>query len=250
MSKRSSVTVRPERDRQAPPALPPVISIVLPVLNEVRVLAATLTGLPVAADVEIILVDGGSTDGTWELAGRFPQLRRLAAPRGRGCQMNAGARAARGELLTFLHADTQLSPDHLATLRRAAADPAFSAGAFELSLSPALPALRFIAWGANWRSRLFGLPYGDQVLTLRRDLFQALGGFTHRRPEDLDLVLRLKRGSRLRLLAPPVISSGRRWLEQGYFAATRRHWLGLARHLAERTFTRRWRTQGDLESLG
>jgi rSAM/selenodomain-associated transferase 2 len=246
MSKCSALTVRPEPDRQTPP-LPPVISIVLPVLNEVRVLAATLTGLPVAADVETILVDGGSTDGTWELAGRFPHLRLLAAPRGRGCQMNAGARAARGELLTFLHADTQLAPAHLAALRRAAADPDFSAGAFELSLSPPLPALRFIAWGASTRSRLFGLPYGDQVLTLRRDLFHALGGFAHRRPEDLDLVLRLKRLTRLRLLAPPVISSGRRWLEQGYWAATRRHWLALARHLAERTFTRRWPPLGELE---
>jgi rSAM/selenodomain-associated transferase 2 len=246
MSKRSSAAILPENRQKAPPALQPVISIVLPVFNEARVLAETLTGLPVAADVEIILVDGGSTDGTWELAGRLSHLRLLAAPRGRGCQMNAGARAARGELLAFLHADTQLSPDHLATLRRVAADPAFSAGAFELALAPLTPALRFIAWGANWRSRLLGLPYGDQVLTLRRGLFHALGGFAHRRPEDLDLVLRLKRCSRLRLLSPPVISSGRRWLEQGYFAATRRHWLALARHLAERTFTRRWLARGDL----
>lgn len=248
MSNRSSVTVS-GRDQKAPPPLPPVISIVLPVLNEARVLAETLTGLPVAADVEIILVDGGSTDGTWELAGRFSHLRLLAAPRGRGCQMNAGARAARGELLVFLHADTQILQEHLPTLRRAAADPAFSAGAFELALSPPTRALRFIAWGANWRSRLLGLPYGDQVLTLRRGLFHALGGFAHRRPEDLDLVLRLKRCSRLRLLSPPVISSGRRWLEQGYFAATRRHWLALARHLAERTFTHRWPPRGELEKV-
>ena len=250
MSKHSSVTVRPENNQKAPPPLPPVISIVLPVLNEVQVLAETLVGLPVAADVEIILVDGGSTDGTWELAGRFPHLRLLAAPRGRGCQLNAGARASRGELLVFLHADTLLGPAHLAALRRAAADRAFTAGAFELSLSPPLPALRFIAWGANWRSSRLGLPYGDQVITLRRELFHALGGFAHRRPEDLDLVLRLKRYSRLWLLSPPVISSGRRWLEQGYFAATRRHWLALARHLAERTFTQRWPAQGDLEKQG
>jgi GT2 family glycosyltransferase len=160
--------------------------------------------------------------------------------------MNTGARAAQGEILAFLHADTRLGPDHLAALRRVAVDPAFAAGAFELNLIPPWPALQFIAWGANRRSRLWGLPYGDQVLSLRRRLFGALGGFSHRRPEDLDLVLRLRRHTRLRLLTPPVASSGRRWLEQGYFRTTRRHWLFLARHLAERVLTRRWPEQGDL----
>jgi rSAM/selenodomain-associated transferase 2 len=225
----------------------PTISLIMPVLNEVRILAATLPALPVAAGVEVILVDGGSDDGTWELAGRYHQLIRLRAPRGRGSQMNAGARAARGQLLAFLHADTLLTMDHLAVLHRAASNPTFAAGAFELSLTPMVPALKFIAAAANWRSRLFGLPYGDQVLTLHRDLFYALGGFAHRRPEDLDLVIRLKRCTRLRLLTPPVISSGRRWLEQGYLTTTRRHWLGLARHLAERVFTGRWPPLGDLE---
>lgn len=224
----------------------PVISVILPAFNEAGVLKETLAGLPEAFDLEIILVDGGSTDGTWDLAGRFPQVQRLRAPRGRGCQMNAGARAARSRLLAFLHADTLLSPEHFSALRRAAADPAFAAGAFELGLIPPLPALRFIARAANWRSRFLGLPYGDQVLILRRDLFFTLGGFAHRRPEDLDLVIRLRRLTRLRLLSPPVASSGRRWLEQGYLATTRRHWLALARHLAERLFTKRWLNQGDL----
>jgi len=224
----------------------PRLSIILPVLNEAPLLAATLARLPAAADLEIILVDGGSADGTWEVAARYPQVHRLRAPRGRGCQMNAGASKARGGLLVFLHADTVLAAAHLAALRRAAADPTFVAGAFELALAPPLPALRCIARAANWRSRLLGLPYGDQVLILRRELFQALGGFAHRRPEDLDLVIRLKRFTRLRLLRPPVFSSGRRWLEQGYFATSRRHWWALARHLAERAFTRRWPALGEL----
>jgi len=226
--------------------MPPIISIILPVLNEVQELADTLINLPAAADLEIILVDGGSTDGTWELAARFPQVQRRRAPQGRGCQMNAGARAAGGQLLAFLHADTQLRPEHLATLRQAAADPTFTAGAFELYLTPPLPALRFISWGANQRSRLLGWPYGDQVLTLRRELFYALRGFAHRRPEDLDLVVRLHSFTRPRLLRPPVASSGRRWLDQGYFATTRRHWLTVARYLAERALTGRWPPRGKL----
>ncbi|MBI4642418.1 MAG: TIGR04283 family arsenosugar biosynthesis glycosyltransferase [Deltaproteobacteria bacterium] len=224
---------------------PPAFSIILPVYNEAGVLGKTLSGLPEAADVEIIVVDGGSTDGAREVAANFPKARLLQAPRGRGRQMNAGASAARGKFLVFLHADTCLGPEHLAALRRAAADPAFAAGAFELLLVPPLPALRFIAWGANRRARVFGLPYGDQVLILRLDLFQALGGFSLRRPEDLDLVIRLRRHTRMRILTPPVASSGRRWLQQGYFYTTLKNWLFFACHLAERTFTRRWPERGE-----
>ena len=186
------------------------------------------------------MVDGGSTDGTREVAANFPQVRLIQAPRSRGGQMNAGAGAARGKFLVFLHADTCLGPEHLAALRRAAADPTFAAGAFELRLTPPLPALRFIAWGANRRARVFGLPYGDQALILRRDLFQTLGGFSLRRPEDLDLVIRLRRHTRIRILTPPVASSGRKWLEHGYFHTTLKNWLFFAYHLAERPLTRRW----------
>jgi len=223
----------------APPR-PLVFSIILPVYNEAGVLGQTLAGLPEAGDVEIIVVDGGSADRTREVAAGFPRARLLTGARGRGSQMNLGARAARGRFLVFLHADTLLGPEHLAALHRAAADPAFAAGAFELKLTPPLPALDFIAWGANRRSRLLGLPYGDQVLILRRDLFAKLGGFRRERPEDLDLVIRARRYARLRILTPPAASSGRKWLEQGYFRTTMRNWLFFTRHLAERLFTRRW----------
>jgi rSAM/selenodomain-associated transferase 2 len=218
----------------------------MPVYNEAGVLGKTLAGLPGAAEVEIIVVDGGSTDGSREVAAKFSKVRLVKASLGRGSQMNAGAREARGKFLVFLHADTSLGPEHLAALRRAAADPAFSAGAFKLQLTPHLPALRLIAWGANLRVRLFGLPYGDQVLILRRDLFQLLGGFSLRRPEDLDLVIRLRRYARMRILTPPAASSGRKWLQQGYFYTTLKNWLFGAYHLAERVFTRRWPGKGDL----
>jgi rSAM/selenodomain-associated transferase 2 len=223
-----------------PLLLNPTFSIILPVYNEARVLGKTLSGLPEAAEVEIIVVDGGSTDPSREVAANFPAVRLLQVPKGRGRQMNAGARAARGEFLVFLHADTSLGPAHLAALRRAAADRTFAAGAFELVLTPPLPALRFIAWGANRRARVFGLPYGDQALILRRDLFEKLGGFCQRRPEDLDLVFRLRRCTRIRILTPPVASSGRKWLQHGYFQITLKNWLFFACHLAERILTRRW----------
>ena len=224
------------------------LSIIIPVLNEARTLGANLSALPCDPDLQVMVVDGGSTDQTLAVVGRFPTAHVLTAPRGRGSQMNAGALAAAGELLVFLHADTVLSGEHLQTLRQAAADPGFAAGAFELILTPPVPALRFIAWGANRRSRFLGLPYGDQVLAIRRSWFLALGGFAHRRPEDLDLVLRLKGHARLRLLKPPVASSGRRWLEGGYLRTTLNNWLFLARHLAERVLTSRWPKKGNLSS--
>ena len=226
----------------------PVISLILPVLNEAAILAEALSGLPRAPDLEILLVDGGSTDGTREVAGRFPHIRWVNAPRGRGVQMNAGARAARGDFFLFLHVDTSLTTEHLAALRQAAGDPLVGAGAFELRLTPPTPFLRFITWGANWRSRLFGLPYGDQAIFVRRDLFLALGGFAHRHPEDLDLVLRLRPLTRLILLTPPVSSSGRRWLQHGNLRTTGCHWAVLIRHLAERLLIRRWPLMGQLFS--
>jgi len=232
----------------SPEGLKPAISLILPVFNEAPILAGALSDLSRAHDLEILLVDGGSTDATREVAARFPDVRWVSAPRGRGVQMNAGARIARGDFFLFLHVDTVLTADHLAALRQAARDPRVRAGAFKLRLIPPTPFLRFIAWGANWRCRLFRLPYGDQAIFVRRDLFAALGGFAHRRPEDLDLMLRLRRLTRLRLLTPPVSSSGRRWLNHGNLRTTGYHWAVLIRHLAERLFTRRWPPKGQLFS--
>lgn len=227
----------------------PAISLIIPVLNEGSTLRDTLAHLPRAPDLEIVLVDGGSTDDTLAVAADFPEIKILAAPRGRGGQMNAGALASSGEWLVFVHADTHFRTEHLRSLCRAIQDPAFAAGAFELALRPPAPALRFIAWGANRRARTLGLPYGDQVLIIARPLFLSLGGFAHRRPEDLDLVLRLKKRTRLHLLTPAVSSSGRRWLEQGYLSTTLKNWRDLARHLAERTFTSRWSKRGKLKDM-
>jgi rSAM/selenodomain-associated transferase 2 len=225
-------------------------SIIIPVFNEAQNLGETLSHLPGDPDLEVVVADGGSTDDSLKVAAGFPAVEILCAPRGRGSQMNAGVLASSGEFLVFLHADTQLTREHLRALRTAAADPEFSAGAFELMLTPPVPALKFISWGANRRARFLGLPYGDQVLIIRRDLFFSLGGFTHRHPEDLDLVLRLRSSARLRLLCPPVASSGRRWLERGYLRTTLNNWLYLARHLAERVLTSRWPQVGDLAKGG
>ncbi len=232
------------------PAGEPLISVIIPTLNEKSNIRELLAGLPPELDLEIILADGGSADDTLAEAGCFPHVKILAGPPGRGLQMNTGALASRGELLVFLHADTRLGPAHLETLRRLVHDSAFQAGAFRFALTPSLPPLRFIAWGVNARCRLFALPYGDQALTVRRGLFFQVGGYAHRRPEDLDLVIRLKKYTRLRMLDPPAATSSRRWLEQGCLRTTLRNYLFLARHLAERTFTRGWPEMGDMKRVG
>lgn len=243
---RSSLNDRQEGPLTSGSAPKPEISIIIPVLNEAPLLAQALSNLPRSPEVEIILVDGGSVDATFAEAARFPHIRLLTASRGRGAQMNAGARQAQGEVLVFLHIDTGFTPAHLASLRQAVRDLHVKAGAFFMRLAPPTPFFRFIAWGANWRSRLFSLPYGDQALFVHRNLFCALRGFAHRHPEDLDLVLRLHHHTRLRLLNPPVTTSGRRWQERGNLKTTGRHWLALARHLAERLLTRRWPQLGNL----
>jgi rSAM/selenodomain-associated transferase 2 len=234
----------------AKPPPKPEISIIMPILNEATILAEILPHLPRSPEVEILLVDGGSTDASRQVAARFPHVRLLTAPRGRGAQMNAGARVARGDFFVFLHTDTILTAEHLVAWRQAVGDPVVGAGAFALRLIPPTPFLRFIAWGANWRSRLFLLPYGDQAIFVRRDLFFSLGGFAHRRPEDLDLVIRLRRVTRLRLLTPPVNTSARQWRQHGNLRTTAKHWLGLIRHLAERLCTRRWGMVGELRVGG
>ncbi len=109
---------------------PPHISLIIPTLNERANAGHHLAGLPMAPDLEIILVDGGSRDDTLEIASRFPHVKTLTSRPGRGRQMNAGALVSRGELLVFLHADTRWGPEHLDTLRRLIHDPAFQAGAF------------------------------------------------------------------------------------------------------------------------
>jgi glycosyltransferase involved in cell wall biosynthesis len=156
---------------------------------------------------EIIVADGGSRDASLEIARRYPEVRWLDAPRGRGPQQNAGARAASGEVLLFLHADVRLPEDAAAHIRRALADQRVVAGAFrtwtvrdevdarsERSRMPG--ALLHLA---DLRSRYTGLPYGDQAIFVRREAFDTIGGFPEQPLfEDLELSRRLRRIGEIR----------------------------------------------------
>jgi rSAM/selenodomain-associated transferase 2 len=198
------------------PAAAP-LSIVLPALNEAAAVVPALQRLRAQApEAELLLVDGGSSDGTAELAA--PYCRVLHAPRGRALQMNHGAAEARGEWLLFLHLDTRLPEGFQAELVRAAA-LGCEAGAFRLRIVGRHPLLPLLAWGANLRTRWLRSALGDQALFCTRRLFETQGGFP---PlpilEDYAFTLRLRReGIPLHLASLAVETSGRRWDQRGFW---------------------------------
>jgi len=194
----------------------PALSIVVPALDEAAGIADMLRALqPLRArGAELIVADGGSSDDT------VAQARPLAdevlqAPRGRALQMNAGAARARGRLLLFLHADTQLPPQADALLARALA-AGHVWGRFDVRIDGRHPMLRVVAALMNLRSRCTGIATGDQALFVRRELFERLGGYAPQPlMEDIELSRRLKRCGRPACLRPPVHTSGRRWESRG-----------------------------------
>lgn len=207
----------------------PALSVIVPTLEEVTQLPSLLANLEAARAPghEVVLVDGGSRDGTLELAGadERPWLRVLSAPRGRAAQLNAGAAAASGDWLVFLHADTRLSPHSLQRIARL--DPDARWGYSPLRLDAPGLGYRLIEGGINRRSRRFATPSGDQALFVRRRLFEAVGGFP---PlpflEDLAFVDRLhaaQAGPPVRL-PEPVLTSARRWQRDGALATVLRMW--------------------------
>jgi uncharacterized protein len=197
-----------------------LISIIIPTLNEENNIEACLTSGESPSPVERIVVDGESGDRTVEIAHSLG-VRVISSPRGRGRQMNAGARIATGEFLLFLHADTRLPPGYAETVRATLSLPGIAAGAFEFRLDATSPSLRFIERVANWRSRRLQLPYGDQAIFLRSSRFQAAGGFPDTTiMEDYELIVGLKKFGRIYTAPYPATTSARRWGKLGIWRAT------------------------------
>jgi len=191
------------------------VSIVMPVLDESAVLGAALAALaPLAANgAEVIVVDGGSRDESRELAAR-QGCRVVSAPRGRASQMNAGAQAASGDALVFLHADTRLPQDALAAI--AAALERREWGRFDVTIEGEGALLALVAAMMNLRSRLTGIATGDQAIFVRREAFERAGGFPAiPLMEDVALSRALKKVGAPACLAQRVTTSGRRWQRHG-----------------------------------
>jgi rSAM/selenodomain-associated transferase 2 len=202
------------------------LCIIMPVLNEAAGIAAALRRLaPLRArGAEVIVVDGGSGDGTAELA--LPLADRvLCAPRGRSLQMNAGAAAARGDVLLFLHADTEL-PEHADRLiRERLAQSKRAWGRFDVRFDGG-GLLYAVAAMMNWRSRFTGICTGDQAMFVTRAAFNQVGGFPPiALMEDVTLSARLKRVNRPLCLRSRVTASGRRWRRHGTLRTILLMWL-------------------------
>jgi rSAM/selenodomain-associated transferase 2 len=194
-----------------------MISIIIPALNEAGGIADTLEPLAElrGAGHEVLVVDGGSRDATVQVAAPLAD-RVLVSGRGRGRQMNAGAAAARGEILLFLHADTRLPPGADRSILEGLDRSGKGWGRFDVRLTGRHPLLRLTARAFSLRSRITGTATGDQAIFVRRGWFERAGGFPDiPLMEDLALSRTLKRMGRPLCLRERVLTSSRRWEERG-----------------------------------
>jgi len=204
------------------------VSIIIPVLNEEARIAEAIDHIRSLTDgkaAEIIVVDGDPAGGTLRA---IPDgaCRKLLSEPGRGRQLNRGAGASSGETLLFLHADTKLPPDALVRIRETLRDPTVAGGAFDLAIDSPRRAFRLIERVASLRTRLTRIPYGDQAIFLRSSWFRSLGGYREIPiMEDVELMRRLKRsGGRITILPERVVTSARRWEQEGILTTTLRNW--------------------------
>lgn len=207
------------------PGFPSRISVIIPTLNEAHPLPLTLAVLHrhrclVGPRPEVLVVDGGSTDATRTI-GRCWRARVVEGPRGRARQLNLGASLAGGEILLFLHADTLLPAGWDLAVTEALADTGVVGGAFSFGLQRGSQWLKLVERGVNLRTRALALPYGDQALFCRPEVFKVAGGFPDwPLMEEVGFVKGLKDRGPLALLSLRVRTSARRWLAEGLIRTT------------------------------
>ena len=200
------------------------ISIVIPVLNEEKTLAAAVAALQPLKPDELIIVDGGSTDRTPQICAAA-RATVIHCSRGRGLQMNAGARQATGDILLFVHADTRLPASALDDIRTAMRDPECAGGRFDVALDGSHWMIPLIGALISLRSRLTQVATGDQAIFVRRDAFETIGGYPDiPLMEDVAFSRALKRRGKIACLRSRVITSARRWEMAGVWQTILKMW--------------------------
>lgn len=208
----------------------PLVSVVVPVRDDAAALEGLLGGVPSSPGVEII-VSATEADEVplAHLRSARPDVTWLWGLPGRGPQLNRGAAVATGRWLWFVHADSQPPDGWRDEFARLDADGGIEGGSFAFALVSAAPQARVLEWIVRWRVRLLGLSYGDQGLFVRRDVFEAMGGFA---PlplmEDVEFVRRLRRRGRVVHLARALRTSARRWEREGWWRRSARNVTTLA----------------------
>jgi len=219
-----------------------MITVIIPALNEEHCLAKALESLRAATgDCEIIVVDGGSADGTRAIAARYGQT--MTSPPGRATQMNLGAQHAHSDVLLFLHADVIFPANGLAAITNALANPSITGGNFGIDYAGASLVCRAFTLINRWR-RPFGIFYGDSGIFVRRSLFEQMGGYRELPlMEDYDLARRLVRRGRTVCLQESLLVSARRWEEYGllrtaaaWFFLHLFYYLGIPAHCWRRLY--------------
>ena len=204
-------------------------SIIIPVLNEAPLINGIIDHLhSLEGDEvkEIIIVDG-DPEGLTLQAISHDDVRQLKSSRGRWIQMNEGARNAKGNILLFLHADTELPLDALRLIATAMKDKRYVAGAFDLGIKSERFVFRVIESAASLRSRITRIPFGDQAIFVRKDYFDEIGGYKDMPiMEDVEIMERIKkRGDKIFIIPQKVHTSSRRWEQEGILRCTLRNWF-------------------------
>ncbi len=205
----------------------PRISVIIPVLHESGTINGTIAQLEALAGetpIEILVADGDPAGDTLA-AISSADIGKIRCSPGRGVQLNAGAAEASGDIFLFLHADTLLPPGAGRRIAAVCADAGIAGGAFDLAIDSPRRVFRIIEKAASVRSRATRIPYGDQAIFIKADIFRSVGGFRHIPiMEDIDLMRRLKRrGHRIRFVDAPVRTSPRRWESEGILYTTLRN---------------------------